>query len=196
MKISALNKESCTDFTSAALLPRNFKSAGHLPSRESSVLIPCPTPLTECDLSFFYNYDIFPRSIMTHKTQWGEEARPMRRGDLILQRVVLPPAPLGLRVDIFVRISEVVEESDKVGFSYETLSGHLEMGVASFSLTQEKQAVRFIIHTLSRPGHWVSIMATPITLFYQRWCTKKALCHVQRTFASLNPPESQEGAPI
>jgi hypothetical protein len=58
----------------------------------------------------------------------------MRVGDIIVQRAVLPPVGFGLCAEFAVRVSALISEPSKLGFAYETLSGHLERGFASLAV--------------------------------------------------------------
>jgi len=73
-------------------------------------------------LDFFFNYKIFPENILNFQTQWQVEGRSMRIGDTILQQVFLPPTQMLSQKIIFgVRICDMIDAKDKIGFSYETL---------------------------------------------------------------------------
>ncbi|PYK39913.1 MAG: hypothetical protein DME49_02315 [Verrucomicrobia bacterium] len=74
-------------------------------------------------------------------------------------------------------------EPAKVGFAYETLSGHLERGVSEFYFEEREGEIFFVIHTYSEPAHWLSRLGGGIfSLPYQRWCTRQALRHVKQRF--------------
>ena len=89
-------------------------------------------------------------------------------------------------MEFAVRISEIIEEEAKIGFSYETLDGHAESGVSEFYFEKKEDGLFFTIHTYSEPGHWTSRAARPFTLPYQAWCTQRALNHVKRRFLEEN----------
>ena len=107
----------------------------------------------------------------------------MRVGDIIVQRAVLPPIGFGICAEFAVRISALFSEPAKVGFAYETLSGHLERGVSEFYFEEREGEIFFVIHTYSEPAHWLSRLGGGIfSLPYQRWCTRQALRHVKQRF--------------
>jgi uncharacterized protein (UPF0548 family) len=110
----------------------------------------------------------------------------MRIGDIIIQRAVLPPIGFGLCAEFAVRISMLINDPTKLGFAYETLTGHLERGVSEFYFEERAGGLFFVIHTHSEPAHWVSRLGRPVSLAYQQWCTREALKHVKRRFKSCN----------
>ena len=88
----------------------------------------------------------------------------MRKGDIIIQRIFMPPLGYGICFEFAVKVKELFLEKNKVGFSYETLKGHPESGLSEFYFEQKENKVHFTIHTLSRPSHWGAKL------------TKKLLC--------------------
>ncbi len=111
----------------------------------------------------------------------------MRVGDIIVQRAVLPPIGFGLCVEFAVRISALISEPSKLGFAYDTLTGHLERGVSEFYFERRSDELFFVIHTHSEPAHWLSRLGGGVfSLPYQRWCTQQALKHAKRRFQSCN----------
>ncbi|HEY1038169.1 MAG TPA: DUF1990 family protein, partial [Bacteroidia bacterium] len=131
----------------------------------------------QLDLSFFFNYNIFPDNILIFETQWNLENRKMKEGDTIVQQVYIPPVKTISQKLIFgVRIKEIINEPNKKGFSYETLEGHVEKGISVFTVEQENSELIFKIHTWSAPGNLLAQMLGPVfSRPYQRFCTKKAL---------------------
>ncbi len=131
---------------------------------------------------FIFAYKIFPSNIMTYLTEWEFEKREMRVGDTVVQQVFIPPIPkLSQKIIFGVRIKEVIREVDRVGFSYETLKGHVEMGVSTFTLEKEGNGTLiFKIHTFSKPGNLLSKLVGPLfSVPYQTFCTRQALLHVR-----------------
>lgn len=131
-------------------------------------------------------YHIFPEDILAAFREYERDNRPMQPGDTIVQQVYLPPLPAcSIKAVMGVRITEVIEEPQRIGFSYETLEGHAEKGVSTFIIEKSAQGMVFRIHTFSEPGNpllrWFS---QP----YQSFCTKRALRHVKRQleFADIN----------
>jgi len=130
---------------------------------------------------FLFRYEVFPDNIMSHLTQWGAEQRTMEVGDTIVQQVYLPPSRVVSQKLIFgVRVNRVFKDSRRVGFSYETLVGHVERGESEFSLETVGEGLRFVIRTFSEPSSWFLKLLGPVfALPYQRFCTAQALKHVK-----------------
>lgn len=138
--------------------------------------------LKELDLSFFFDYRIFPENILSGYPQWRDEQRTIREGDTILQQVYLPPIPKFSQKALFgVRIKEVITEEKRCGFSYETLNGHVECGISYFLLEEQDGKVFFKIQTFSKPGNFFTRLLGPVfSIPYQTYCTNKALKNVKR----------------
>jgi hypothetical protein len=172
----------------ALMLSSNFSSAATLPEKTSAVALDYRGPISSYRTDFLFAYDIFPRFLMRAEPQWICERRRMRVGDIIVQRAVLPPIGFGLCAEFAVRISAIMDESSKLGFTYETLAGHLERGVSEFYFEERAGELFFVIHTHSEPAHWLSRFGGGIfSLPYQRWCTHQALRHVKKRFHHKNP---------
>lgn len=138
--------------------------------------------LNELNLDFLFDYNIFPDKIMSFKTQWANENRKMNIGDTIMQQVYLPPTKIFSQKIIFgVRINEVIDQLNKKGFSYETLEGHVEKGISTFTLEQLHNKLIFKIHTYSTSGNFLTKLLGPIfSIPYQTFCTKSALENVKQ----------------
>jgi uncharacterized protein (UPF0548 family) len=81
----------------------------------------------------------------------------------------------------------MIEEEKRLGFGYETLSGHVERGVSEFYFEDRGDVLAFTIHTHSEPGHWAARATKNLfTLPYQAWCTGRALKHVRDRFLRDN----------
>ncbi len=95
----------------------------------------------------------------------------------------MPPVGFGLCLEFAVRVSAMFVEQKRVGFAYETLTGHAESGLSEFFFEERDGGLYFTIHTFSQPGHWTSRLAKEMfTLPYQAWCTGRALKNVKRLF--------------
>ena len=173
--------------TEAQTFTSNFANAATLPEKTSEILLDQSRLLQSSQTDFLFAYDIFPQYLMRAEAQWIKEGRTMRIGDIIVQRAVLPPIGFGLCAEFAVRISAIFSARNKVGFAYETLSGHLERGVSEFFFEQRGESIFFVIHTYSEPAHWLSRLGGGIfSLPYQAWCTRRALNHVKRRFQRAN----------
>jgi len=152
--------------------------------KEKITTIPINTTrkIDQLDLKFLFDYKIFPENIMTFKSQWTDENRKMKVGDTIAQQVYIPPIKRFSQKIIFgVRISEVIDDADKKGFSYETLEGHVEKGISTFTVEQIGDKLIFKIETYSTPGNIMAKLLGPFfSLPYQAYCTNKALENVKR----------------
>jgi hypothetical protein len=137
---------------------------------------------------FFFDYEIFPSHIMSFLTQWAFENRQMQIGDTIVQQAFIPPFQrLSQKIVFGVRINKIINEPARIGFSYETLLGHVEMGVSEFTIqkTEDNNAF-FKIHTFSRPGTLLTKLVGPIfAVPYQTYCTKQGLLNVKRKLESF-----------
>jgi hypothetical protein len=172
----------------ARRLESNFSSVATLPEKTTEIALRCPLPIGAYRTDFLFDYDIFPTFLMRAESQWIREGRSMRIGDVILQRAVLPPIGFGLCAEFAVRICTIFSEPRKLGFAYETLTGHLERGISEFYFEERAGEIFFVIHTRSGPGHWLSRLGGGfLTLSYQRWCTGQALRHVNKRFHRENP---------
>lgn len=138
--------------------------------------------LNQLNLNFLFDYKIFPDYIMTFKCQWTDENRRMRIGDTIAQQVYIPPTKVFSQKIIFgVRVNEIIDLPDKKGFSYETLEGHVEKGISTFTVEQFDNKLIFKIHTYSKPGNILTrLVGSIFSVPYQTFCTKTALKNVKR----------------
>ncbi len=152
--------------------------------KERVSTIELATNFEEHDQSVLFNYHIFPNRIMTFLTEWGNENREIRTGDTIVQQVYIPPFMNFSQKIIFgVRIKELINEPNRIGFSYETLEGHVERGISTFTVELVNNRTIFKIHTFSTPGNTLSKLLGPIfSRPYQTYCTNSAL----RNFRALS----------
>ncbi|MCH5598646.1 DUF1990 family protein [Niabella ginsengisoli] len=138
--------------------------------------------LEQLNVDFLFNYQIFPDNIMTFKNQWTDENRKIKIGDTIAQQVYIPPIRNFSQKIIFgVRINEIIDQADKKGFSYETLEGHVEKGISTFTVQQFDNKIFFKVQTFSTPGNILAKLVGPFfSVPYQTFCTKTALNNVKR----------------
>lgn len=153
-----------------------------LKEKVSAVEIVTSTPFEKRNLDFLFDYKIFPSNILTFLTQWENEKRKMQPGDTIVQQVFIPPVKSFSQKLIFgVRIKEIIDELARKGFSYETLEGHVEKGISTFTVEQEGSRIIFKIQTFSGAGNFLSKLMGPVfSVPYQRLCTNKALENCKR----------------
>jgi uncharacterized protein (UPF0548 family) len=92
-------------------------------------------------------------------------------GDTIVQRIFVGP----LAIEAAVRVIEVFREVDRIGFSYVTLEGHVERGVASFFVARgREQQLSFHIESWSTPSALTAWLA-PVARYFQRKSVHEAL---------------------
>ncbi len=139
--------------------------------------------LKQLDTKFFWDYNIFPNNTMGFMTEWTNQNRQMQIGDTIVQQAFIPPLRQFSQKIIFgVRINNIINKENIIGFSYETLIGHVEMGESTFTIekTNDDKTV-FKIHTFSKPGSLLTKLIGPIfSIPYQTLCTKRGLENVKR----------------
>ena len=135
------------------------------------------------NFDFFFDYQLFPSNIMCAHGEWFEKNRSMQLGDTIIQQIYLPPFNLfSLKLIAGVRIISIINESKKKEFTYQTLRGHVESGISTFTFAkQENGEVLFSINTISRPSNNLNnkigfLFALP----YQRYCTNQVLKNVNK----------------
>lgn len=153
-----------------------------LTDKISFIDIDSPKKLDDLKFDFLFDYQIFPDNIMTFRNQWTDENRKMKIGDTIAQQVYIPSTKTFSQKIIFgVRINEIIDQADRKGFSYETLEGHVEKGVSTFTVEQLDNKIIFKIQTYSTPGNILTKLLGPIfSVPFQTFCTKSALKNVKR----------------
>ncbi|MEZ4937011.1 MAG: DUF1990 family protein [Crocinitomicaceae bacterium] len=134
------------------------------------------------NFSILFEYNIFPKNILEGFGQWQEENRSMQVGDTLVQQIFIPPNPKwSQKIITGVRISEIIDKADCKGFSYETLEGHVEKGISTFTIERRQNCIYFKIHTYSSPGNFLSKLLGPVfSRPYQKYSTKKALENFKR----------------
>lgn len=153
----------------------------------STIVIDTAKKLAELNLDFLFDYQIFPPHIMAFKTQWAVEKRVMQVGDTIAQQVYIPPTKVVSQKIVFgVRINQLINQPNKIGFSYETPEGHVEKGVSTFTVEEIDDKIVFKIHTYSKPGNLLATLLGPIfSTPYQAYCTNAALENVKEQLQVL-----------
>ncbi|MES2559407.1 MAG: DUF1990 family protein [Bacteroidota bacterium] len=153
-----------------------------LTEKITTIEIETSKKIHELNTDFLFDYQIFPDNIMTFISQWAEENRKMKIGDTIAQQAYIPPIKnLSQKILFGVRVNEIIEQAERKGFSYETLEGHVEKGISTFTVEQLDNKVIFKIQTYSTPGNLLTRLLGPIfSIPYQTFCTKTALNNVKR----------------
>ena len=152
-----------------------------LKEKTDTITLNTKKKLKDLDLTFFFDYQIFPPTIMASKTQWEMEKRKMKVGDTIVQQVYIPPVKTISQKIIFgVRVNNIIDEQDRKGFSYQTLEGHVEKGESIFTIEQTDQGIIFKVHTFSAAGNLLARLAGPFfSRPYQAYCTRRCLTNVK-----------------
>ena len=153
-----------------------------LTDKISTIDIDTTKKLDQLNLDFLFDYQIFPDNIMNFKNEWTDQSRKMKIGDTIAQQVYIRPTrTISQKIIFGVRINEIIDQADKKGFSYETLEGHVEKGVSTFTVEQLDNKIVFKIQTYSTPGNIFTKLLGPVfSVPYQTFCTKTALKNVKR----------------
>jgi len=153
-----------------------------LTEKITSININTTKQLDQLNLDFLFNYKIFPDNIMTFVTEWSQEDRKIKIGDTIAQQAYIPPIKsISQKIIFGVRINQIIDQAYKKGFSYETLEGHVEKGISTFTIEQIDNKLIFKIQTYSTPGNFLTKLLGPIfSVPYQTFCTKVALKNVKR----------------
>jgi hypothetical protein len=184
-------------FADFAVLPLSYTDPSVLIEKTTRLRVPLDSPpadLAACDLGFLFDYRVFPPGILRFAAQWQPDGRCMRPGDVIVQQAAIPPGRASIKCVFAVRVLEVFRERDRAGFSYGTLRGHVERGVAEFAFRLSGGGLSAEIHTFSMPGLAVSRAVAPIfTLPYQRYCTRMSLERMRDEFLLSNPPYPRSG---
>lgn len=166
----------------------SFADASELPNRRIQRQIDRPgrdVDLRQCNLDFFFAYDVFPRSILKFFGEWQLENREMRAGDTIVQQAQLPPG-WGAHFIFGVRVLSVYREATRAGFNYGTLAGHPETGVNEFSFSLDQNGVVATVHTTAQLGHPLTRLLAPFTRRYVNFCNQQALHRMREKFLESN----------
>ena len=158
-----------------------------LKEKTTTIDIKTEKTLGQIDLDFLFDYKIFPSNIMTFVTEWKKEKRKMKIGDTILQQVFIPPTKTFSQKIVFgVRINNIIDETERKGFSYVTIEGHVEKGESTFTIEKSHGGLIFKIMTFSEPGNLLTKLVGPIfTVPYQTYCTRTAMENVKRQIMQL-----------
>ena len=159
-----------------------------LKEKKNHVSVPCNKELKHLSFRFLFDYKIFPENILSAYTQWRHEGRTMQNGDTIVQQIYFPPTKtISQKIIAAVRIKEVLIEENVMGFSYETVQGHIEKGISSFLIEKTSGRLNFTIHTHSSSNNLILDLLSPVfSSPYQDYCTKKALHHMMKVFEKEN----------
>ena len=169
-------------------LPIIYCNIFELKEKHTVVSIPCIKELNELSFNFLFDYCIFPNNILTYYAEWQDSKRIMQVGDTIVQQIYFPPVKtLSQKIIAGVRVKEIFKQDNLIGFSYETLKGHLEKGVSSFQVSKTNSSINFTVHTYSKANNLFLNFLTPFfSSPYQDYCTKQALKNMIKEFQKEN----------
>jgi len=99
-------------------------------------------------------------------------------GATIVQWVVIGP----VAIEAAVRVIELESTNRLVSFTYATLCGLTERGIASFAVIRNNERATFEAQAWSRAGNWLTIIGRPLSRASQRAFTRAAIA----SFCSLS----------
>jgi len=153
-----------------------------LTEKTTTIYINTTKELHELPANILFDYKIFPNNIMSYLTQWTFENRQIQIGDTIVQQAYIPPFRyLSQKIIFGVRINNIIKEPNRIGFSYETLEGHVEKGISIFTIekTPDQKTV-FKVHTFSQLGTLLTkLVGSILSVPYQTFCTRQGLLNVK-----------------
>jgi uncharacterized protein (UPF0548 family) len=160
-----------------ARAPLNIDPANGRVGRHDVHSIDVPTSRIERAVEALLRYHIFPpRRMRAHlNTPDGLVALEA----IIVQRVLLGP----LALEMAVRVVEVSRDPDGAAFTYATVEGHVERGLAAFSVRTKGDGVVFTIETWSSAGTALARLGGPFARHAQRTSTREALMYFRGTLA-------------
>lgn len=128
------------------------------------------------------NYDIFPSRLGR-----GVLRRPVQVGDVVGLRYFLLP---GVHIFFASRVYEVIDETWRSGFAYETLQGHPEAGQETFAVSKDSETGA-IVASLQAWSHlappWPRLLS-PLTRPLQYGAGRAALEHFEQLVLEKHPP--------
>lgn len=120
-----------------------------------------------------FHYDIFPPRLIQ-----GTICPPgsIARGSTIVQRMLFGPFALEMAVRVDATWDRQTGALREAGFSYITLAGHAEQGVASFEVAHDERGrVTVTLAARSRPGLLLTRLGRPVARPLQQALTRMAL---------------------
>lgn len=169
-------------------LPVEPYDISKLKKKNTFISIPCEKELQDLSFNFIFNYNIFPSNILNFCTEWQNSNNNMQCGDTIVQQIYFPPfKSFSQKIIVGVRIKEIFKSNNLVGFSYETIEGHIEKGISTFKISKLNDNIIFSISTYSKANNFILDLMSPFfSSPYQNYCTKKALKNMVQEFQKEN----------
>jgi hypothetical protein len=181
MQLFSTDQQSRFEYHLNQLKQVNVMSYDRSQLVEKETVFPINTdiPFDQLNTDILFDYRIFPEHILSALPEWSIKNRAMQPGDTILQQACLPPLKrFSLKMLFGVRICAIIDEPGRKGFSYETLKGHVERGISTFTLERRNGKPVFVIRTFSQPGNRLMRLFGFLSVPYQAFCTKAAGKHV------------------
>lgn len=153
-----------------------------------SVIVPAPAVETAGDaLEAVARHVLSYRVFATHRMHHCicGAGPTLENGDTIVQRIFVGP----LAIEAGVRVVDVFRDGDRIGFSYVTLEGHVERGVASFFVARSREReVTFHIESWSTPSALTTWLAPGVARYFQRKSVHEALHAFVLRVTGREPP--------
>lgn len=103
-------------------------------------------------------------------------------GATVIQRVLIGP----IAMEMGVRVVDTIGDAEglrQAGFTYATLEGHSERGIATFSVRERAgEPATFEIESWSTPGTLLARLGRPIARWAQRSFTREGLVYFRDHF--------------
>lgn len=114
-------------------------------------------------------YDVFPSSTMTIDIETAD-------GVAVVDSIIIQHFHIGpLTIKTSVKVISVEQSIERTNLTYETMPGHPERGVASFTLIRTDTGYEFEVETWSKPGRWYTWLGKPVMRYLQQRLTQQAL---------------------
>jgi len=135
-------------------------------------------PLLQRASEALLRYDIYPPNRMRRLVCSPDQR--VRQDVVIVQRIFFGPVATEAAVRV-VDLFGAREPDIVIGFSYVTLQGHAERGVATFTITRGPGGhLSFNIESWSRPASGVGELMAPLSRLLQKRFSHEALQHFRQ----------------
>lgn len=96
------------------------------------------------------------------------------------------PLPLTGYIDVTCRVVAVIDEPDRFGFAYGTLSVHPERGEEAFVVSRDDDTVRFDVTAVSAHANVISRLTSPVANRLQAAASQRYLRAMERLAAGVS----------
>ncbi|HEX6509417.1 MAG TPA: DUF1990 family protein [Chloroflexota bacterium] len=126
-----------------------------------------------------FSYDLFPPRLMQSIVC---PSGSVTEGAAIVQRLILGPVALEMAVRVIAVWDRERDGMREAGFTYATIAGHPECGIATFQVRLHTGGpVLILVDARSRPGLLLTRLGRPVARAFQRGITKAALRRLANT---------------